>query len=31
MKDLLEIPCGLDVHKDKIVACILTGPAAMSL
>lgn len=26
MKDLLEISCGLDVHKDKIVACILTGP-----
>lgn len=26
MKDLLEICCGLDVHKDKIVACILTGP-----
>lgn len=26
MKDLLEIFCGLDVHKEKIVACILTGP-----
>lgn len=26
MKDLLEICCGLDIHKDKIVACILTGP-----
>lgn len=26
MKDLLEICCGLDVHKDKIVACILNGP-----
>lgn len=26
MKDLLEISCGLDIHKDKIVACILTGP-----
>ncbi len=25
MKDLLEISCGLDVHKEKIVACILTG------
>ena len=23
MKDLLEISCGLDVHKDKIVAFIL--------
>ena len=28
MKDLLEISCGLDVHKEKIVACILTGPLA---
>ena len=26
MKDLLETSCGLDVHKDKIAACILTGP-----
>jgi len=26
MKDLLEICCGLDIHKDKIVAYILTGP-----
>lgn len=26
MKDLLEISCGLDVHKEKIIACILTGP-----
>ena len=26
MKDLLEISCELDVHKEKIVACILTGP-----
>ena len=26
MKDLLEISCGLDAHKEKIVACILTGP-----
>ena len=25
MKDLLEISCGLDIHKEKIVACILTG------
>ncbi len=25
MKDLLEICCGLDVHKDKIVACVLSG------
>ena len=26
MKDLLEISCGLDIHKEKIVTCILTGP-----
>lgn len=26
MKDLLETCCGLDVHKDKITACILDGP-----
>ncbi len=25
MKDLLELYCGLDVHKDKIVACVLSG------
>lgn len=25
MKDLLNICCGLDVHKDKIVACVLSG------
>lgn len=25
MKDLLEIYCGLDIHKEKIVACILTA------
>ena len=25
MKDILEISCGLDVHKNKIVACILSG------
>ncbi len=26
MRDLLEICCGLDIHKDKIVACMLNGP-----
>lgn len=26
MNDLLERSCGLDVHKDIIVACILNGP-----
>lgn len=31
MKDLLEISCGLDVHKDKIVACILSGPIGKPL
>ena len=30
MKDLLEISCGLDVHKEKIVACILTGPSGQA-
>lgn len=25
MKDLLEICCGLDVHRDTIVACLLKG------
>lgn len=25
MKDLLEICCGLDVHKDMVVACLLKG------
>lgn len=30
MKDLLEICAGLDVHKEKIVACILTGPLGKS-
>lgn len=26
MQDLLEICCGLDVHKESIVACLLKGP-----
>jgi transposase len=25
MKDLLEICCGLDVHKDTVIACLLKG------
>lgn len=25
MKDILEICCGLDVHKDTVVACLLNG------
>lgn len=30
MKDLLEISCDLDIHKDKIVACILTDSLGKS-
>jgi len=30
MKDLLEISCGLDIHKDKIVACILNKPISQT-
>lgn len=26
MKAILEICCGLDVHRDKIVACLMKGP-----
>ncbi|XME01756.1 hypothetical protein QYZ88_013770 [Lachnospiraceae bacterium C1.1] len=26
MNDILERSCGLDVHKEKIVANILSGP-----
>jgi len=25
MQDLLEVCCGLDIHKESIVACLLTG------
>ncbi|OIQ10373.1 hypothetical protein MOOTH_27340 [Moorella thermoacetica] len=25
MQDILEICCGLDVHKDNVVACLLKG------
>ena len=25
MKDLLEVCCGLDVHKEMIAACLLSG------
>jgi len=25
MQDLLEVCCGLDIHKENIVACLLTG------
>ncbi len=27
MEDILECGCGLDVHKESIVACLLTGSA----
>ena len=26
MQDILERCCGLDIHKESIVACILKGP-----
>lgn len=26
MKDLLTCCCGLDIHKDVVVACLLSGP-----
>jgi len=26
MEDILECCCGLDVHKESIVACLLKGP-----
>jgi transposase len=25
MQDILEICCGLDVHRDTVVACLLKG------
>lgn len=25
MQDILEICCGLDVHKETVVACLLKG------
>lgn len=29
MKDILDCCCGLDIHKDTIVACLLKGPVNM--
>lgn len=29
MKDILDCCCGLDIHKDIIVACLLKGPVNM--
>jgi len=29
MQDLLEVCCGLDVHKETVVACLLTGAPEM--
>ena len=26
MKDILTCCCGLDIHKESIVACLLQGP-----
>jgi transposase len=28
MEDILDCCCGLDVHKESIVACLLKGPVA---
>lgn len=28
MEDLLECCCGLDIHKESIVACLLKGPVS---
>lgn len=31
MEDILECCCGLDVHKESIVACVLKGPVGKGL
>ena len=31
MEDILECCCGLDVHKESIVACLLKGPIGEKL
>jgi transposase len=31
MEDILECCCGLDVHKESIVACLLKGPVRAEL
>src|SRR5512136_2898320 len=31
MEDILECCCGLDVHKESIVACVLKGPIGAGL
>lgn len=31
MEDILEYCCGLDIHKESIVACLLTGPIEQGL
>jgi transposase len=28
MQDILEVCCGLDIHKESIVACVIQGPIA---
>ena len=27
MEDILDCCCGLDIHKESIIACILKGPS----
>ncbi len=31
MQDFLEVCCGLDIHKESIVACLLKGPVDKGL
>lgn len=31
MKDILECCCGLDIHKESVVACVLKGPIGSNL
>jgi transposase len=31
MEDILECCCGLDIHKESIVACLLKGPLGAGL
>lgn len=31
MEDILECSCGLDIHKESIVACVLKGPIVSKL
>ena len=31
MEDILECCCGLDIHKESVVACVLKGPIGSKL